>query len=71
MVFGESNTLHRGAHPRVDHGVQQLVELLARLKAPGFGRLYLALSLSRFTRILGTLLTNGIPLLQALRIALK
>jgi general secretion pathway protein F len=40
-----------------------------RLKFPGAGAIYLQLALSRFTRILGTLLHNGIPILQALRIA--
>lgn len=40
-----------------------------RLRMPGFGRLFLALSLSRFTRILGTMLHNGIPILKALQIA--
>ena len=33
------------------------------------GTIYLNLALSRFTRILGTLLHNGIPILQALKIA--
>jgi type II secretory pathway component PulF len=33
------------------------------------GGIYLNFALSRFTRILGTLLKNGIPILQALRIA--
>jgi general secretion pathway protein F/type IV pilus assembly protein PilC len=40
-----------------------------RLKMPGAGNIYLHLALSRFTRILGTMLHNGIPILQALRIA--
>ena len=40
-----------------------------RLKIPAFGKLYLALSLSRFTRILGTMLHNGIPILKALQIS--
>jgi general secretion pathway protein F len=41
-----------------------------RLKAPlGAGAIFLQLALSRFTRVLGTLLKNGIPILQALRIA--
>lgn len=40
-----------------------------RLHLPSAGTIYLNLSLSRFTRILGTLLHNGIPILQALRIA--
>jgi general secretion pathway protein F len=40
-----------------------------RLKLPQIGRIYLSLAISRFTRILGTMLHNGIPILQALRIA--
>jgi general secretion pathway protein F/type IV pilus assembly protein PilC len=40
-----------------------------RLKMPGAGSIYLNLSLSRFTRILGTMLHNGIPILQSLRVA--
>jgi general secretion pathway protein F/type IV pilus assembly protein PilC len=36
---------------------------------PAAGPIYLHLALSRFTRILGTLLHNGIPILQSLRIA--
>jgi general secretion pathway protein F/type IV pilus assembly protein PilC len=40
-----------------------------RLKLPGAGKIFLNLALVRFTRILGTLLHNGIPILQALKIA--
>jgi general secretion pathway protein F/type IV pilus assembly protein PilC len=40
-----------------------------KLRMPGAGTLYLMYALSRFTRILGTLLHNGIPILQSLRIA--
>lgn len=40
-----------------------------KLRLPTAGRIYLNLSLARFTRILGTLLHNGIPILQALKIA--
>jgi len=40
-----------------------------RLRIPGAGKIFLSLSLSRFTRILGTLLHNGIPILRALQIA--
>jgi general secretion pathway protein F/type IV pilus assembly protein PilC len=40
-----------------------------RLRMPQAGTIYLNLALSRFTRILGTLLHNGIPILQALKIA--
>jgi general secretion pathway protein F/type IV pilus assembly protein PilC len=42
---------------------------LFRLMIPGAGTIYLNYAISRFTRILGTLLHNGIPILQALRIA--
>jgi len=40
-----------------------------RLRLPLAGKIYLALALSRFTRILGTMLHNGIPILKALSIA--
>src|SRR5262245_61964230 len=40
-----------------------------RLRMPTAGKIYLSFSLARFTRILGTLLHNGIPILQALKIA--
>ena len=41
----------------------------ARLRLPIIGTVYLNFALSRFTRILGTLLRNGIPILQSLKIA--
>lgn len=40
-----------------------------RLRIPGAGYIFLHLALSRFTRILGTMLHNGIPILFALKIA--
>jgi general secretion pathway protein F/type IV pilus assembly protein PilC len=40
-----------------------------RLRLPVVGHVYLSFALSRFTRILGTLLRNGIPILQSLKIA--
>ncbi|HZZ82526.1 MAG TPA: type II secretion system F family protein [Gemmataceae bacterium] len=40
-----------------------------RLRLPVIGNVYLSFALSRFTRILGTLLRNGIPILQSLKIA--
>ncbi len=40
-----------------------------RIRVPGAGKIFLQLAISRFTRILGTMLKNGIPILQALRIA--
>ncbi|MFL5343116.1 MAG: type II secretion system F family protein [Gemmataceae bacterium] len=40
-----------------------------KIRIPAAGQLFLALGLSRFTRILGTLLHNGIPILRSLEIA--
>ena len=40
-----------------------------RLRIPVAGKIYVSFALSRFTRILGTLLHNGIPILHALRIS--
>lgn len=40
-----------------------------KLRAPGFGRVYTMVSLCRFCRVFGTLLANGIPILQSLKIA--
>ncbi len=40
-----------------------------RLKAPGLGPVVRSLAIARFTRILGTLLKNGVPILQSLRIS--
>ena len=40
-----------------------------RITLPMFGSIFLNLALSRFTRILGTMLHNGIPILRALNIA--
>jgi len=46
-------------------------QMLARLKlrAPGFGKVYTMVALCRFCRVFGTLLANGIPILQSLKIA--
>lgn len=40
-----------------------------RLKSPGLGPVVRSLAIARFCRILGTLLRNGVPILQSLRIA--
>jgi len=40
-----------------------------RLWAPGLGVIIRSLAISRFSRILGTLMQNGVPILQSLRIA--
>lgn len=40
-----------------------------KIRLPLFGKVFLGLALSRFCRILGTMLHNGIPILKALNIA--
>jgi general secretion pathway protein F/type IV pilus assembly protein PilC len=40
-----------------------------KLRLPGAGTIFLNLAIARFSRILGTMLHNGIPILQALHIA--
>lgn len=40
-----------------------------RLKAPGLGPIIRSLAIARFCRILGTLLRNGVPILQSMRIS--
>jgi type II secretory pathway component PulF len=40
-----------------------------RIRIPGVGGIYLSYGMSRFTRILGTLLHNGIPILQAMHVS--
>jgi general secretion pathway protein F/type IV pilus assembly protein PilC len=40
-----------------------------KLRIPLAGPIYLSYALARFTRVLGTLLHNGIPILQSLRIS--
>lgn len=40
-----------------------------KLKAPVIGNVYTMVALCRFCRILGTMLHNGVPILQALKIA--
>lgn len=42
---------------------------LLEIKTPGIGPIYTMVALCRFCRILGTLLANGIPIIQALEIA--
>ena len=40
-----------------------------KLVIPGAGKIYRSLAIARFCRILGTLLNNGVPILNSLRIA--
>ncbi|HSQ54890.1 MAG TPA: type II secretion system F family protein, partial [Gemmata sp.] len=52
---------------RSDRG--RLIMDRIKIRLPLFGSIFLNLSLSRFCRILGTMLHNGIPILKALHIA--
>ncbi|MFN8707112.1 MAG: type II secretion system F family protein [Planctomyces sp.] len=52
---------------RTEAGARQLD--LFRLKVPGLGPILQNLAVARFCRMLGTLLRNGVPILQSLRIA--
>jgi general secretion pathway protein F/type IV pilus assembly protein PilC len=47
----------------------RLVVDAGKLRIPAAGQIYLSFALARFTRLMGTLLKNGIPILQALKIA--
>ncbi len=40
-----------------------------KLRIPGVGGIYLSLAISRFCRVLGTLLHNGVPILRSLEIS--
>jgi general secretion pathway protein F/type IV pilus assembly protein PilC len=40
-----------------------------KLRAPVFGRIFTMVAICRFCRILGTMLHNGVPILQALKIS--
>ena len=40
-----------------------------KLSVPGAGKIYRSLAIARFCRILGTLLSNGVPILNSLRIS--
>lgn len=40
-----------------------------KLTVPGAGKIYRSLAIARFCRILGTLLSNGVPILNSLRIS--
>jgi general secretion pathway protein F len=40
-----------------------------KLSMPGAGKIYRSLAIARFCRILGTLLNNGVPILNSLRIS--
>jgi general secretion pathway protein F/type IV pilus assembly protein PilC len=55
------------AYLRSARGRQMRARLQLRL--PGFGKVYTMVALCRFCRVFGTLLMNGIPILQSLRIA--
>lgn len=83
VVFGVSDALRQhylpivgallaagfiiGGYFKSEMGRLTLAKL--KLRAPGLGRVYTMVALCRFCRVLGTLLANGIPILQSLKIA--
>lgn len=54
-------------HIKTEHGLRQWHRLTISL--PALGPVVRSLAVARFCRILGTLLKNGVPILQSLRIA--
>ncbi len=52
---------------RTDNG-RRLFERV-KLRAPVFGKIFTMVAICRFCRILGTMLHNGVPILQALKIS--
>ena len=56
-----------GSYLQSDKGRRVLDEW--KLKVPGLGGILQSLAVARFSRMLGTLLKNGVPILQSLRIA--
>jgi general secretion pathway protein F len=56
-----------GSWLRTEKGLRRLDEW--KLKLPGLGGILQSLAVARFCRMLGTLLKNGVPILQSLRIA--
>ncbi|TWT40321.1 Type II secretion system protein F [Phycisphaerae bacterium RAS1] len=83
LVFGVNDLLKNHALEVVGVLVVLLVAVTAYLQTaggklfkarlqltfPGLGNIYTRVSLCRFCRIFGTMLANGIPILQALRIS--
>lgn len=65
VVVGSLTLFRRWA--RTEGG--RLIIDRVKLRLPLFGPIFLNLALSRFCRILGTMLHNGIPILKALHIA--
>jgi general secretion pathway protein F len=56
-----------GQYFKTDEGRMTLDR--GKLTVPGAGKIYRSLAIARFCRILGTLLSNGVPILNSLRIS--
>lgn len=52
---------------KTDYGERMLAQL--KLRAPIYGKIATMVAICRFCRILGTMLRNGVPILQALKIS--
>ncbi|NLL61313.1 MAG: type II secretion system F family protein [Candidatus Atribacteria bacterium] len=54
-------------YSRTQHGHRNIDRI--KLKLPIFGNLFLKTSITRFARTLGTLIQNGVPIIQSLKIS--
>jgi general secretion pathway protein F/type IV pilus assembly protein PilC len=76
-VMGHYGLLIAGALAGAVYGVRRLCATAKgkvfidrwKLKVPLFGAIFLGYAVSRFCRVLGTLLQNGVPLLKSLQIS--
>lgn len=55
------------SYNRSKHGHKNIDRL--KLKLPIFGNLFLKTAINRFTRILGTLIRSGVPIIQSLKVS--
>ena len=67
VVVGALLVVGLYAFTRTDRG--QILFAKAQLRAPILGKIFIMVGICRFCRILGTLLHNGVPILQALEIS--
>jgi general secretion pathway protein F/type IV pilus assembly protein PilC len=69
VIIGALGALGYGARQALGTPWGQALLDRWKLKLPLFGPIFLGYAVSRFCRVLGTLLKNGVPLLKALRIS--
>ena len=69
LLIGDRRRDHRLPPLDASRGRPRHRSTGVKIRLPLFGTIFLCLALSRFSRILGTMLHNGIPILKALHIA--